>query len=105
MENKVICPEDLVRVLLPARMIPDKATVSKRTGEEQFALCHTLKVYPDSADKTIVDCKPLEIEGFFLVGARGGVTQVAADKLLHWVVAAETLVDVLQGSWEAELEQ
>lgn len=103
MENKVICPEDVIRVLLHADQIPDKATVTKRTGDQEYTLSHNLVVYPIDAPKGLRSERlgdVTTITGFFLVGPRASVNQVSPDKLLHWHVTAEDFVDTLRLSWE-----
>lgn len=45
LDNQVICPEDPLRILLPAKAIPHDATVSKRAGEVEFTLKHKLTMY------------------------------------------------------------
>lgn len=81
-------------VLLPAKMIPDHATVSKRTGEYTMVLRHDLTVYVVKPDG------PLKITGYFLVNERGDINQVTEETRLHWHVTAEELVDTLKNSWE-----
>jgi hypothetical protein len=97
MENTQICPEDELRVLLPASKIPNGATITKRTGEVVYILRQGLKVYSDTKGE-----RPLDIEGVFLINTRGEINQVKPDTLLHWHVTAETLVDELQSSWMEE---
>lgn len=101
--NKEICPEDVVLLLLPVGMIPDRSKVSKRTGEVQYILLHDLHVYPVKEAKGLRPERLVEdihIKGFFLMGERGDVNQVEAKTHLHWHVTAEDLVRVLQESWE-----
>lgn len=90
-----LCPEDQIRILLPANLIPDTSIVSKRSGESTFTLKHSLRVYPETKGE-----KVLTIEGCFLVGQRGDVNQVSDKTLLHWHVTAEDFVDTMQQSWE-----
>lgn len=97
MTNDKICPETPLRVLLPACEIPDTANVTKRTGENVYTLAHNLKVYGTPNAE-----QPLVIEGYFLVGPRGSINQVPADRLLHWNTTAEELVDIIRQSWETE---
>lgn len=95
--NTRICPEDPIRVLLPAASIPGGSRVTKRSGEQQFTLRHKIKVYRGEIDKKLL---PLEIEGIFLIGDGGLINQVKEDTLLHWNTTAKELVDILQLSWE-----
>ena len=97
MENKVICPEDVLLLLQPVEQIPDGATVSKRTGEQTFILRHTLKI----GEYLAKNKEPLVVEGFFIISG-SYVNQVAPGTALHWHVVAEDLVETLKDSWEPE---
>jgi hypothetical protein len=97
-ENKKICPEDIVRVILPAEMIPDQARVSKVKGEVGYVLRHNLTLYSSAKE-------PVKIEGYFLIGDRGDINQVEPGKQLCWLVTAEDLVEALKASWYKVLEQ
>ena len=101
MTNENICPETELRVLLPAQEIPDEAIVAKRTGEERYVLRHNLKLWPDDPLKK-EGATTVDVFGFFLVSSRGGITQVKADKMLHWIVTAEDFIETIQRSWEPE---
>lgn len=94
MKNLRICPEDTLRMLLPAQDIPDQASVTKRGGEQSFTLRHNIKVF------VLADRPAIEIEGFFLVSANGNINQVKPETELLWSVGAEELIDTLQLSWE-----
>ena len=95
-KNIAICPEDTLRILLPAKSIPDQAKVTKRGGEQTFVLRHSLKLFV-FADQPAVD-----IEGFFLVTPNGNINQIKPETELLWSVGADELIDVLQLSWEPE---
>jgi hypothetical protein len=95
--NKVICPEDEIAVVLPARMIPDRATVTKRTGDVRYVLRHDLTLYT-------LDKNPTTVSGFFLVSDRGDVNQVQADKRFCWLVTAEGFVCEMRRSWKERAE-
>jgi hypothetical protein len=101
LDNKVICPEDTLRVVLRAGDVPNHATVSKVRGETKFTLVHNLKVYPYNPPKG-ESPTPMVVEGIFMLGPRGGVTQVRPDQQLCWMVTAEDLIDCLQTSWSTE---
>jgi hypothetical protein len=92
-EGILICPEDLVGVLLPAGKIPHRSTVRKRTGEKEYTLIKRLVVRPMSEGD-----KPLVIDGIFIVSG-GDVAQLKPDALLHWVLDAESLVEILAAAW------
>lgn len=98
--NDKINPEDRVLVLLPVEMIPDGATVTKRTGDKEYIFRRNFTVWllPDQPDRK------MQIEGFF-IGADGEVNQVKEGTLLHWHIYAEDLVDMLQGSWHERTDQ
>ena len=97
MINETICPETLLRVILPAEEIPDQAEVTKVTGEEVYVLRHGLTLYSDTKGE-----KPVQVDGFFLVGSRGSINSIKPDKKLCWVVTAEELMDTLRCSWETD---
>lgn len=103
LKNTALCPEDELRVLLPAEKIPDGATVAKRTGEQQFTLVHNLKVYKYGGGKSAAtqEEKPLEISGFFIISSvSGAISQVQPDTMLHWVVPLEEFYEVCRESVE-----
>lgn len=101
MINEKICQETELRVLLPAEEIPDGATVSKRTGEERYVLRHNLRVFPDDELRRS-GAVVFDVTGYFMIGARGNVTQVQGKKMIHWVVVAEDFVETIQNSWSAK---
>lgn len=105
LDNTVLCPEDVVRVLLPAAMIPHDATVSKRTGEYTFVLKHKLTMYgiPPNGSKT--PAPPTIVDGFFVVGERGTINQVKPDTWLHWHVTVEDFMEILNRSWGEQASQ
>lgn len=96
-ENDKICQEDVLFILLQACKIPDRAHVRKRTGEQEFVLVRNITLY--QSKKGI---QPVKIEGYFLMNERGDVTQINSAQFLHWRVAAEDFVDILQHSWESD---
>lgn len=100
LENDVICPEDMLLVLLPAKMIPHDATVTKRTGEVQYTLKHKLTMYGIPPEGSKIPAPPTIVDGFFVVGLQGSINQVKPETLLHWHVTAEDLLMALNVSWE-----
>ena len=101
MTNDRICPEDLLRVLLPAEKIPDRSCVFKRTGEVGYVLRRDLTLYQYGKEAAAA----VKITGYFLVGERGDITQIPPDAVLHWSTTADNLVDMLRESWEQENPQ
>lgn len=97
MTNDRICPEDMLRVLLPAEKLPDRAAVYKRTGETPYTLRRDLLVYQygNKAD-------PIKITGYFLVGVDGSITQIQPDHVLHWAICVENFVDEMKQSWDKQ---
>lgn len=83
--------DDVISILLPVEKIPDKATVTKRNGDSELTLSHSLKVYR-SAEKL----EPLVIGGYFLHGPRGSLNQVLPGTIMVWRVQAADLLDYLQ---------
>jgi hypothetical protein len=102
LDNTHICPEDPIRVLLPARMIPHDATVSKRTGELEYTLKHKLTMYCLAPETSRIPAPPIIVDGVFVVGSKGSINQVEPETMLHWHVTAEDLVDALRRSWETQ---
>ncbi len=100
-ELNVICPEDCIRVMLPAKMIPDRSKVTKRGGEMFLTLLHKITVYTAS-EKQEDRQPPMVIYGYFLDNGSGNFTQIKPDTILCWVVTAEKLVDDLTRSWERD---
>lgn len=95
--NTKICPETEIGVLLCAEDIPDEAVVTKVKGETLYVLKHRLKVYTHLENK-----EPLVLDGLFLIGDRGSVTQVKPSQVLVWRTSAEDFVDSLRNSWAVE---
>ena len=95
-----ICPEDILRILLPAKQIPNGSMVSKKNGAYTYTLTHSLKAYPESVKSGEERGEMIEIKGLFLHGNRGNINQVKPDTELHWHVDAEWLVDHLQRRWD-----
>lgn len=86
-----------MRVLLPASMIPDGATVRKRTGESCYVLRHNLTLYQNQSKEHV---QPIVVEGYFLCGDRGNISQIREDLLIHWEVTVEELYDFLREAIE-----
>lgn len=97
-KNTQICPETVVQIVLEARLIPDRASVSTRLGDKVLLLRHNLTLRHKGLDKD----RDVEIEGFFLISENGDITQIIPDLALRWHIAAEDLVDGLQSSWRTE---
>lgn len=64
LDNDQICPEDLVRIVLPASKIPDSATVRLSNVPMKYILRRNLKIY-GSENLLDDDPKPMEFRGFF----------------------------------------
>jgi hypothetical protein len=81
-------------VLLPARLIPDDAHVTKVRGEKRYRLLHRVRVF-------MADGKRHEIASDdgarFLHNGRGEFNAVSGDTILVWHVGAEELHDFLHG--------
>jgi hypothetical protein len=98
MINKSLCPESVLKIQLPAEDIPNDAKVCKRTGENTYILKHQLTLY--KSKQLEGDLTPVVIVGFFLVGSRGGITQIHSTEVLCWIVRAEDFIDTINVSWE-----
>lgn len=85
--ENAVCPEDIIRVLLPAYQIPDKSIVTKRAGEQEYDFSKNIVVYRKDIKGEI----PLQMEGYFLVGPRASINQIKPDTMLLWHVTAEEL--------------
>lgn len=97
--NKVICPEDVLRIILPAEQIPDRATVSRPTARREltYTLRKDLTFYAPFASER----KNHTVKGFFLMDA-GDFLQIEGTDEITWHVTAEDLVEALQKSWNTE---
>lgn len=78
------------KILLPASQIPDRSTVTKRTGEKPYILRHNLKVYPVEVKGE--SSEPMTIDGFFLCDTSGSFYQIKPDTVLCWTVEAKDLM-------------
>jgi hypothetical protein len=107
LKNDVICQEDVLSVLLPARMIPHDATVTRRAGnpDVEYTLKHKLTMYGIPPEGSKIPAPPTIVDGFFVIGRLGTIHQVKPETLLHWRVTADSLVDVLMRSWESRDHQ
>jgi len=79
-----------VRMILPASIIKDGATVTRVTGAAKFILRHSLTVYTDQQGE-----KPMVLEGTFLFNTRGQVNQIKPDTNLAWATTALDLYEWL----------
>jgi hypothetical protein len=95
MKNLNICPETILRVVLPAQDIPDGAQVTKLTGEQVLTLRHNLVLYQSEKGQEAV-----MVEGCFIVNGRAQITQVKPEQKLCWVVTAEDFMGCIEHSWE-----
>lgn len=93
--------DQTIKVLLPASLVPDGSRVSKRTGESEYVLRHSLTVYPEDALRK-KGTEKISLRGLFLLGETGNITQVSDSTLLHWIVEASELVEHLQEGWRNE---
>lgn len=102
--NKVICPEDVLRVILVAEQIPDRATVSrpKYGSHLTYVFRRDLTILAPAVSAN----KSFNLRGYFLIDADadGEVLQVEATDQLAWHVTAEDLVEALKRSWTVEDE-
>lgn len=100
-KNEVICPEDILRIALLAREIPDKAKVSFGANAKSGMriLRKNIPVY------TIIEFgapQQFIIAGYFLIDEEGEVEQIKGDTILHWHIAADDFVDLMKKSWANE---
>lgn len=80
---------DEMMVLLRASQIADGSRVCKRTGSVEYTLKHELVLYQNQS--SIERKEPTRIQGCFLVGERGSISQVDSDTPLMWIVLPEDL--------------
>lgn len=86
------------KLLLPAGYIPDGSAVSKRTGEVQYTLKRSLRIYNhDTSAPNAVEGKDGTV---FLVGERGAIDAYPSTTLLQWVVDGRELLDWLERRYE-----
>lgn len=93
-----LCPNDTLKILLPAKQIPHGSTVMKRTGHYQLTLSHEIRIFVPNKQE---EMQPQFIKGFFLQGApQADLNQIAGDTELLWVTTAEYFMDYLEKIWE-----
>lgn len=97
---ETITPEDTLRIVIAAALVPDNATVYLGTKHGKGVFKRKLKIWPDASQYAQGAMpKPTEIEGFFIVYDNGSITQVKDDTLLQWEIVAEQLADYFSESW------
>jgi len=85
--------QEFLKVLLPAHEIPDKAIVTKRTGEKEYVLRRSITVYREDGEKTTVTANDGTV---FLVDPRtGDANAFGAGKVLGWHATRYQILDLL----------
>ena len=89
----------MIKVLLPASMIPVGSTVTKRTGEKEYQIVDKLRIFgPENERKELNAADGCR----FLTTFGGDTNMVSRDTILGWNVDAwklrNYLDDYLQGT-------
>lgn len=82
--------DDVFKLLLPAAEIPDGATVSKRTGEAEYVLKTSLKIFAGKTGTTDQVIKAHD-GAVFLVSPNGSINAYPGTTLIHWIVGEDEL--------------
>jgi hypothetical protein len=82
----------ILRVLLPARQIPDGATVSKPTGQKKYALRRGLVIYAEEGANRKSTVSPAAGSVFLLTEFGGSISQHSDSSLLHWHTTLDGLI-------------
>lgn len=77
-----------MKLILPANQIPEGATVTKRTGESEYCLRRSLKMYTAGAAMKEIKADDGCV---FLVGPSGNVNIHSGETELAWVVEENEL--------------
>lgn len=93
--KNMIMPEDTLRLLVPARMVPDRSMVTKRSGEKVYTLRRQIRVFPEDQKEG----KVTPIDGFFLC-FEGDINQIGPETMLLWQMEAEQFFYTLERMWE-----
>lgn len=79
-------------VLMRAAEIPSGSTVTKRTGEEEYTIVDSIRVFNEKGKPTTI---PAEGGARFLAGRAGDFNIVSPETLLLWRTDREELLDFL----------
>lgn len=83
----------MLKVILPAKMIPDNSTVTKINGHTKLLLVSNIPVYSEDVGGK---CLVINAEGVkYLVGGIGGITAIKDDQQLVWHVPDSDLLQWL----------
>lgn len=92
-EEPVLRYDSPVTILVQAQYVPDRSEVTKRTGTKGYTLRRNLTLYSDTKGE-----KPTTIEGLFLVGSVGDITQIKPDTLLGFHMPIGELHEWIEGN-------
>ncbi|NIT79612.1 MAG: hypothetical protein GWN58_33180 [Anaerolineae bacterium] len=84
-----------LKVILAAHYLPERATVTKPTGQKEYTLTSEIRFYGDNAPEKVTADKNIR----FLVSGDGAVNIISADKELAWNVHADELRDFLERAY------
>ncbi len=94
-----------MRIVLSAKEIPDGETVTKKTGEKEYILRHTIKIFAPQGKKGEEKQVPMVIAGYFLISPNGDINQIVESTELMWRATASDLYYKLQRAIEYEIPQ
>lgn len=89
--------KDVVKLLVPLRMVPDGATVTKRTGEKEYVVSRAVRIYGDGPVKQAITPDAGTV---FLVGPEGNLNAIGEGVEVIWKVAVWELRDFVNGEGE-----
>jgi hypothetical protein len=88
----MIGPNTQIKVLLPAKFIPNGATVSKVSGTKPYVLSRGLKLYTNGTESQTRDVVPAANTVFLLDAERcESINQLGAETVLSWHTTPEEL--------------
>lgn len=80
-----------LRLVLPAKMIPNNMRVTKEKGTVRFLHSTEINVIPYSKNSSS-ELLPVTLEGHFLIDGSSNITQITPDTKLCWIADIDTFV-------------
>ena len=94
--------EEFLKLILPAKLIPEKSVVTKKTGEKEYILTKSIKIY-DQVGKSnqVINANDGTV---FLVDGEN-INVHSGETLMCWVVDESSLLRWLEERQEGSEEQ
>jgi hypothetical protein len=83
--------EPMFKVLLPASEIPINSTVTKKTGEKEYRLLDSIKIYNEKGEPQVI-----KGEGVLYLVDGDSINAISGDKVLGWQIEEADLLGFLQ---------